>query len=124
MKLPSIRFAAVVFMLGTMSISYGQQPSPPPGGYDHLPGLDDAGNSRSNTREPAREPRVVEKGPLALSEQDRSYYAALLAQPNTGLIRLLPRDNSRSAFAYTGPRPAIRGDGAYYSFHYRSHEYG
>jgi hypothetical protein len=67
---------------------------------------------------------VVEKGPLALSEQDRNYYAALLALPKAGLIRLLPRENLKSAFNYAGERPAIRGGGSYYSFHFRSHEQG
>lgn len=71
-----------------------------------------------------REPRVVEKGPLALSDQDRNTYAGFLAERNTGLIRLLPRNNPKSVFAFRGERPAIRGDGAYYSFHYRTHEYG
>src|SRR5205807_10016660 len=102
MRLLSSLFVAAIFMLGTMSISYGQQPSPPPGGYDHLTGLDDAWNSRANESESRRtvvpEPRVIEKGPLALSNQDRDYYAAFLAEPHTGLIRLLPRDNPRSAF--------------------------
>src|SRR5882724_6270715 len=124
MRLLSSLFVAAIFMLGTMSIAYGQQPPAPPGGYDHLPGLDDAWRAKTDAREPAREPRVVEKGPLAVSAQDRNYYAAFLAQPNTGLIRLLPRTNPKSVFAYTGERPAIRGDGAYYSFHFRSHEYG
>jgi len=124
MRLLSSLLVAVIFMLATMSIAYGQQPPPPPGGYDHLPGLDDEWKAKTDAREPAREPRVLEKGPLAVSEQDRNYYAALLALPNAGLIRLLPRENPKSVFAYTGERPAIRGDGAYYSFHYRSHEYG
>lgn len=132
MKLRSIRFTPFIF-LGMMLVFaarvQGQQPPPPPGGYDHLPGgLDDAWNARTraseSSRPVAREPRVIEKGPLAVSEQDRNYYAALLALPNTGLVRLLPRNNPTSAFAYAGERPTIRGDGAYYSFHYRSHEYG
>ncbi|HBB94128.1 MAG TPA: hypothetical protein DC054_01945 [Blastocatellia bacterium] len=124
MRLLSSLFVAAIFMLGTMSIAYGQEATPPPGGYDHLPGLDDSSNSRSNPSAPAREPRVVDKGPLALPDQDRSDYADFLAQPNTGLIRLLPRNSPGSAFNYTGERPLIHGDGAYYSFHYRAHEYG
>jgi len=124
MRLLSSLFVAAIFMLGTMSIAYGQQPPPPPGDYDHLPGLDDLSNSKSNARAPAREPRLVENGPLALPDQDRSDYAGFLAQPNTGLIRLLPRNSPGSVFNYPGERPVIKGDGAYYSFHFRSHEYG
>jgi hypothetical protein len=79
---------------------------------------------RSSPTMQRSEPRVLTKGPLALSDQDRANYAGLLAQSNTGLVRLLPRINPRSAFAFPGERPAIRGEGAYYSFHYRAHEYG
>jgi hypothetical protein len=131
MKLRSIRFTLFIFlgmMLAFAARVQGQQPPPPPGGYDHLPGLDDAWKAKiaasDAIRPVAREPRVIEQGPLAVSEQDRNYYAALLALPNTGLIRLLPRDNPKSAFNYAGERPAIRGGGSDYSFHYRSHEYG
>ena len=73
---------------------------------------------------PRSEPRVMNHGPLALADPDQANYAALLSQPNTGLIRLLPRVNPTSVFAYSGRRPEIRGDGAYYSFHFRAHEYG
>src|ERR1051326_8299754 len=104
----------------------GQNPLPPPNNdYDyHLPGLDDYGKAKSEAAPVKREPRVIVHGPLALSDQDRANYASLLAQPNTGLLRLLPRTNPTSAFAYPGERPGIRGEGAYYSFHYLAHEYG
>lgn len=62
------------------------------------------------------EARVVRKGPLAPSAQDRSDHATFLKQGNTGLIRLLP---SRS-----GDEKIVRGGGSYYSFHFLSHEYG
>jgi hypothetical protein len=84
--------------------------------------LKELGRSPKTTQR--SEPRVVTKGPLALSDQDRANYAGFLAQSDTGLIRLLPRINPKSAFAFSGERPAIRGEGAYYSFHYRAHEYG
>src|ERR1051325_7460731 len=79
---------------------------------------------RSPTTTTRSEPRVLTKGPLAVSSQDRANYAGFLAQSDTGLIRLIPRINPRSAFAFSGRRPSIRGEGAYYSFHYRAHEYG
>jgi hypothetical protein len=65
---------------------------------------------------PAPEDRVIKKGLLAPAAQDRTDYAAFLKESNTGLVRLLPyqRTNER----------LVRGGGAYYSFHYISHQYG
>jgi hypothetical protein len=60
---------------------------------------------------------------LAPSAEDRTAYAEFLTQPNTGLIRLLPREkfdsdaNKRSGIT-------TRGGGAYYSFSRQTHEYG
>lgn len=60
-----------------------------------------------------REPRVLTKGPLAPSAEDRANHTSFLSRSNTGLIRLF----SRRFAANT------RGDGAYYSFFHRSHKY-
>ncbi|MFL6286121.1 MAG: hypothetical protein ACJ74Q_23520 [Pyrinomonadaceae bacterium] len=54
---------------------------------------------------------------LAPSEEDRKAHAEFLAQPDTGLVRLLPREQ------WDG-KLSIRGGGAYYSFTSRTHEYG
>jgi hypothetical protein len=54
---------------------------------------------------------------LAPSDKDRSNYADFLAQPDTGLIRLLPRESFDNKLS-------ILGDGAYYSFARLTHEYG
>jgi hypothetical protein len=60
---------------------------------------------------------------LAPSAEDRTAYAEFLTQPNTGLIRLLPREkfdsdaNKRSGIT-------TRGGGAFYSFSRQTHEYG
>ncbi len=65
----------------------------------------------------------LEKMFLSPTAEDRSAYAEFLEQPNTGLIRLLPREvydphvNKKSALT-------VRGGGAYYSFTRQSHEYG
>lgn len=67
---------------------------------------------------PAPEDRVIKKGLLAPSEQDRMDHTAFLKGSNTGLIRLLPYVPSNEKLL------KIRGGGAYYSFHYMSHEYG
>ena len=54
---------------------------------------------------------------LSVSKEDRKEHAAFLAQPGTGLVRLLPRETWDSKLS-------TRGDGAYYSFARRTHEYG
>ena len=66
------------------------------------------------------EPRLLKKGPLAPADEDRTTYAAFLTQPQTGLIRLLPRQFNQSK----NPDVKINGGGAYYSFAFLSHEYG
>ena len=125
MKSKLVLLVAVPLVFGTLICRRvpAQQPELQ---YDyHLPGLDDESKARSkNLPLVAREPRVIEKGPLALTVQDRDEHTSFLAEPNTGLIRLLPRTNPKSAFAYAGERPALTGGGAYFSFHYRSHQYG
>jgi hypothetical protein len=65
---------------------------------------------------------VLENRFLSPSEEDKAKYADFLRQPNTGLIRLLPRekfgtDNDRKGLS-------LRGGGAYYSFVRLTHEYG
>ncbi|HEV8428387.1 MAG TPA: hypothetical protein VGQ41_10845 [Pyrinomonadaceae bacterium] len=59
------------------------------------------------------------------SEEDRLRYAEFLQLPDTGIIRLLPRERFDSAM-YKDIRKSmqIRGGGAYYSFLRRTHEYG
>lgn len=71
-----------------------------------------------------REPRVLSSGPLAPSAQDRANHAGFLSRSNTGLIRLLPRTYRESKFSNPDRSVKINGGGAYYSFFYRTHEYG
>ena len=68
---------------------------------------------------------ALEKQFLAPSEADRALFAEFLSQPDTGLIRLLPREIYDSE-AYKNNKKTItmRGGGAYYSFTRRTHEYG
>lgn len=54
---------------------------------------------------------------LAPSPEDLASFSAFLSQPQTGLMRLLPRET------YDGYL-TIRGGGAYYSFARQTHEYG
>lgn len=54
---------------------------------------------------------------LAPSARDRQKYAEFLGQPDTGMIRLLPREVFQDLIT-------IGGGGAYYSFARFTHEYG
>ncbi len=54
---------------------------------------------------------------LSPSKETQNAYAEFLKQPDTGLIRLLPREK------YDG-KLSIRGGGSYYSFMRETHEYG
>ena len=55
--------------------------------------------------------------------EDREAYAQFLAQPNTGLIRLLPREKYDS-HANSKSGLTMNGGGAFYSFVRLTHEYG
>lgn len=61
--------------------------------------------------------RDVEEKLLAPDPGDAEAFAGFLAQRDTGLVRLLPRERGEKALA-------LRGGGAYYSFSRRTHEYG
>jgi hypothetical protein len=68
---------------------------------------------------------LLEKQILEPSEQDKVAYTDFLRQPDTGLIRLLPREKYDD-MAYRGRTKSsvtIRGGGAYYSFTSLSHDY-
>ena len=65
----------------------------------------------------------IEQQFLAPAAEDLSAYSEFLAQPGTGLIRLLPREKFDPAIMKTSPI-TIRGGGAYYSFSRLTHEYG
>ena len=54
---------------------------------------------------------------LAPSREDREAHAEFLAQPRTGLVRLLPRERWMGKLS-------TRGDGAFYSFARLTQEYG
>lgn len=70
------------------------------------------------------EDRVLKKGLLAPSAEDRTAYAAFLRTRNTGLLRLLPREFNDSEIYHAKNRTGIRGGGAYYSFVTPTHQYG
>jgi hypothetical protein len=61
--------------------------------------------------------KVKETELLTPSAEDRTAFADFLKEPDTGLIRLLPRETFQDKLT-------IRGGGAYYSFARLAHEYG
>ncbi|MDX6611805.1 MAG: hypothetical protein QOD75_991 [Blastocatellia bacterium] len=69
--------------------------------------------------------QVLEDQFLAPAKEDRAAYAEFLRQPDTGLIRLVPRDVYESdVYKKNRKTLTIRGGGAYYSFTHLTHEYG
>ena len=66
---------------------------------------------------------TIEKKLLLPAEEDRTAYAEFLAQPDTGLIRLLPHEVFGSPTSNKGLL-AVDGGGAFYSFVLLTHEYG
>ena len=68
---------------------------------------------------------LLEKQILEPSEQDRIAYTAFLQQPNTGIVRLLPREkyDDQAYKDRTKSSVTIRGGAAYYSFTRHSHDY-
>lgn len=79
---------------------------------------------------PPSEPRVIKKGPLAPSADDRFAFASFLRDDNTGLIRLLPRESYEREASPMDPMDPVdqdvksRGRGAFYSFFHLTHSYG
>jgi hypothetical protein len=71
----------------------------------------------SEIRAALAELKELERQFLEPSAKDRRKNAEFLSQPETGLIRLLPRETFQDKLT-------IRGGGAYYSFARLTHEYG
>ena len=118
--------ALLIAFAATTSVAQ-QQPFPSTYGdfRDKLPTFQDGWRERDpNVYRPTRESRVLTKGALAPSAADRTSHASFLRQPNTGLIRLLPRIHKHSKFYKPNSSVKINGGGAYYSFANLSHEYG
>jgi hypothetical protein len=70
-----------------------------------------------------QELQQLEKQFLAPSPEDLEAYAEFLAQPDTGLTRLLPREIYDSS-DHPEKRMTIHGGGSYFSFTRLTHEYG
>ena len=83
-----------------------------------------AGFAQTNSRDDLLKQIELKRAELAAlqklilepSEEDRTAYADFLRQPDTGLMRILPREKYGNDYG-------MRGGGAYYSFTVRKHDY-
>jgi hypothetical protein len=116
---------ALIFSEATVKAQERSQAIPPPAEasfprLERVPTPQAFGSARGHYREP----RVVKKGILAPLESDVAQHQFLLSKNNTGLMRLLPREQFDWEVYKVRKQAGMRGGGAYFSFHYRSHEYG
>lgn len=131
MTLCLLAFGLTASQIAAKAQSTGPQgssvPPKPAGAFPELgsPISNVDATSRSPSASPIhREPKVVKKGILAPAANDVAQYQFLLSQKNTGMMRLLPREDYDSGVYKVRKRLDMRGGGAYFSFHHRAHEYG
>ena len=123
-------FAALFIIFGAAlwnPVAAAQSPmQPPPYGDYTVPKGANTGEidtPRPYDPYPLREDRVVKKGPLAPSVSDRQALASFLRTKNTGLIRLLSREEQAELKAGSRKPRSIPGGGGFYSFTILSHAY-
>jgi hypothetical protein len=120
-------FFAASFVLAISLLAGGasaQQASNPPFDFPAHTTPEPPERARDDRRSLQQEDRVLKKGPLAPTENDRNLFSNFLRGRNTGLIRLMPREVYDSATYHTKKGLNIRGGGAYYSFANLTHAYG
>ncbi len=119
--------SAVVFAVSQSTVAQSPMQPPPSGDYPaHMFPEEFFDRNETNRRETSlrREARVLKKGPLAPSVNDRTAFRVLLRDLDTGLFRLLPREVYYRELYKSKKAPDIRGGGAYYSFSNRTHVHG
>ena len=122
-----IAFGLAVSQVSVKAQATGPQTSSPvpPVPRVSFPEIERVPTSSAHARyPPKREGKVIQKGILAPSASDVAQYQSLLSQEKTGLMRLLSSDFLVWRVYKVPKRVDMRGGGAYFSFHYRSHEYG
>jgi hypothetical protein len=92
-------------------------PIPGPGQQITIPAPPSRPVQEDRIRQELDDLKQTEQEFLAPSDKDRAKYTEFLTQPDTGLIRLLPRE------VFDG-KMTINGGAAYYSFARLTHEYG
>lgn len=132
-----ITLFCIAFGLAIFPVSVDAQSTGPTTGqyipnptWRSFPGLNpDAGGpipaaARRTKSGPKREDRIVRKGIFAPTESDVNAHMFVLSQNKAGMMRLLPREAFDWQRYNVEKRVDLRGGGAYYSFHYLSHEHG
>lgn len=123
-----IALGLIAFQVSVKAQATGPQTGPliPPPRQASFPEVERVPTTSSahNRYPPTREEKVIQKGILAPSESDVAQHQFLLSQKKTGLMRLLPRENFDWEVNKVPKQVDMRGGGAFFSFHYRSHEYG
>ena len=131
-----ITLCLIVVGLLVSQDSVNAQLLPPPPGFPpppkgSMPAEDPAPRPLEDQRVPfelnsrrIQEPRVIKKGLLAPDASDVAQHKFLLSQKNTGMMRLLPREDFDWGMYKVPKQIDKRGGGSYFSFYYRSHEYG
>jgi hypothetical protein len=132
-RLTTLCLIAIGLMVSQVSVNAQQQsqatPQPPEASFPSIPLIpapraDNTAPYVGRDTGPSREERVIRKGILAPHATDVAQYEFLLSQKKTGIMRLLPRERFDWE-VYKAPKElSMRGGGTYFSFHYRSHEYG
>jgi hypothetical protein len=105
--MPSVRLFAAAILLACLPLS---------GGAAHAQTTDRA-RAAAEIESLREQIKAREAALLATSDEDRRAYAEFLARPDTGLVRLLPREK-------WDDKLSVKGGGAYYSFERLTHEYG
>ena len=102
--------AVFLIMAWSSFISFAQDHMSPPFGDRHVGGdvpVDEVMAEASRPLTPPMEGRVLKRGVLALSKDDRTAFAAFLRMPNTGLLRLFPLESPnppwKRSFQRTAP---------------------
>jgi hypothetical protein len=117
--------ASFVFTISLLAGgAFAQQASNPPFDFPAHTTPEPPDRPNREGRSWQREDRVLKKGLLAPTENDRNLFSSFLRVRNTGLIRLMPREVYDNAKYNTQNRVNIRGGGAYYSFVNLTHVYG
>lgn len=103
-------FIALLFISATVSISFAQTQS-------REDVLREIQSKRGDLQQ-------LEDQFLSPSPEDKQEYAAFLAKPDTGLVRLLPREIYDGDANKKNKTLTVRGGGSFYSFARLTHEYG
>lgn len=123
--------AAIVVLVASLTM-FAQSPMPPPPYGDYQQPVQSIEQKWAEIQRELRrdqysaptESRIVKKGLLAPSVNDRAKFAAFLKTSNTGLVRLMPQENFNNLVSGAPKELRIPGGGTFYSFANHTHANG